>query len=386
MCFADPASNPRPRRTRQLLRELGYHVDLLSFPTGDRREGERHFVLPGAPASFAARVARKARSVAHLGLRRLVPSNRFRDDLNHARLGIAGFESELGQARYDVIVAHDIYLLSLARRIRGSARLVFDAREFYPRQNDEHFWFRISEQPERERICRAYLRECDAVITVSPGLADAYARAFGVRPHVVMSTPSYHELEPTPTEPDRFRIVHLGIANPNRQLEKMIDVAAALDDRFTLDFYLTGSEDYIRALRERAASCGRVRVLPPVPFERIIPTLNAYDIGLCYFEPLTFNLLHCLPNKLFEFIQARLMIATGPSPDIAQVTREHDCGVVADSFAPAAMAAALARLTTADVQRAKRNSAIAARVLCFEQESRKLRPLLEPDPRMAASA
>lgn len=388
MCMTDPASNPRPRRTHALLVDTGYEVDLLSYATQLAPVG-KVFQLARPDSLPWGVLARRALSLGHLMLRRIVPVDAFRDWLHLHRLGIAGWEPVLAASSYDLIVVEDLYLLPLAQRVRGSARLVFDAREFYPRQNDENLWFRISERPERERICRMHLPKCDVVMTVSPGLVDAYDQHFGVRPRLVMSVPWYQDLSPIEPQADRFRLVHMGIANPNRQLEKMIDIVAALDDRFTLDFYLTGSPDYIELLAARAAGVGhRIRVLPPVAFDAIVPTLHEYDIGLFYVEPVTFNLRHALPNKLFEFIQARLMVAIGPSPDMARVVREFDCGVVADRFDPAAMIAALSRVTTADVRRAKQRSDAAARVLCFEEVSKQLRVLLgldEEAPRSSAA-
>lgn len=380
MCFADPASSPRPKRMLQLLSEMGYRVDLLSYPT--TAGAGRRLVLPMPGSSVTSALWRRVRSLVHLGLRTIIANDLVRDDLNHIRLGLTGYEAQLASVEYDLIVVQDLYLLPLARRIQKGARLVFDAREFYPRQNDENWWFRVSEKPERERMCRVHLPACDVVMTVSPGLVDAYQAEFGVQAHLVMSAPWYRDLRPSETMDGRFRMVHAGIANPNRQLEKMIDIVASLDERFTLDFYLTGSQDYIDALKAKAAG-GRVRILPPVPFDDLVPMLNHYDIGLYYLEPLAFNLRYSLPNKLFDFIQARLMVAIGPSPDMSRVVREHECGAVAESFDPAAMVATLSRLTREDVRRAKHNSDAAAKVLCFEEESKKLRRLLAaaPNPR-----
>jgi len=378
MCFADPAVSPRPRRMLRLLRERGFAVDLLSHPTDetDLSGGER-FTLPRGPSGGVARLIHRAGALAHFALRFVVRDNARRDRLSLRRLGLEGYVETLGGRGYDLIVVEDLYLLPLAMRIRGTAKVLFDAREFYPRQNDEDLWFRMSERPERERLCRTLLPACDAVLTVSPGLVDAYAAEFGVRAELVMSAPWYRALAPTSVRQDKIRLVHAGIANPNRQLEKMIEIVAALDARFTLDFYLTGSPEYIAMLRERAAATGgRVRVLPPVAFDDIVPTLNGYDVGLYYLEPIAFNLRHSLPNKLFEFIQARLMVAIGPSPDMARVVETYGCGIVAPRFEIATMVETLRGLTSAEVERAKHRAHAAAAELCFEREAEKLQRIV----------
>lgn len=39
--------------------------------------------------------------------------------------------------------------------------------------------------------------------------------------------------------------------------------------------------------------------------------------------PATFNHIWCLPNKFFDFLQARLGIVTGPSPERARIVDEE---------------------------------------------------------------
>lgn len=363
----------------RLLRARGFAVDVLSHATTESLPaGDTKFTLPGAESSGLSGSARRFNALFHFALRAVVRDNSLRDGLSLRRLRLASFVEQLRGRSYSLIVVEDLYLLPLALAVRGEARILFDAREFYPRQNDENLWFRLSERPERERICRTLLPLCDAVMTVSPGLVDAYAAEFGVQAELVMSAPWLRVLEPSAGQEGRFRMVHAGIANPNRQLEKMIDIVMALDARFTLDFYLTGSPDYIAMLRAKAeASGGRVRVLPPVTFDDIVPTLNGYDIGLYYLEPIAFNLRYSLPNKLFEFIQARLMVAIGPSPDMARVVTQFGCGVVAPQFTLDAMVSTLSRLTSSDVAEAKQRAHEAAQVLCFERESEKLHRIID---------
>ena len=98
----------------------------------------------------------------------------------------------------------------------------------------------------------------------------------------------------------------------------------------------------------------------------IVSTLNAYDVGLYLMPPTSFNQKMSLPNKIFEYIQARLALAVWPSPEMARVVREHDCGVVADDFSLAAMAAKLNSLSPEDIMRYKQNSHRAASVCCAE--------------------
>jgi hypothetical protein len=76
-------------------------------------------------------------------------------------------------------------------------------------------------------------------------------------------------------------------------------------------------------------------------------------------------------------VQARLAVAIGPSPEMAALVREHGCGVVADDFSPAALAAALAALGPDDVARLKQRSHVAAQALCAERNREVMLELVE---------
>ena len=98
-------------------------------------------------------------------------------------------------------------------------------------------------------------------------------------------------------------------------------------------------------LKELAAGDPRIRILDPVPYTELVETLNGYDVGLSIFPPTTFNLAYCLPNKFFDYVQARLGEIVGPSPEMARFVEEYGIGMVLPDFEPSSLAAALDSLT-----------------------------------------
>ena len=105
---------------------------------------------------------------------------------------------------------------------------------------------------------------------------------------------------------------------------------------------------------------------------QLIPHANRYDIGLILYPPSNFNMLHALPNKFFEFIQARLALALGPSAEMAPIAQRYGCGIVAPSFEPSSLAQALNRITRDQLVQLKRSAHHAARHLCYEQNADRL--------------
>lgn len=274
---------------------------------------------------------------------------------------------------FDLIIANDWDTWELALRIRGRAKVIMDAHEYSPREFDDLLWWRILYSRFRYALCSRVYTAADAQLTVCQGIAEEYARQFSVRPSVVMNVAGYQSLAPSPLDGDRVRMIHHGIASKSRQIENMILMMDHLPPRFTLDLMLVpSSESYLLKLKTLASGRKSVRFIDPVPMRLIPETINKYDLGLYLLSGNCFNNLHSLPNKFFEFIQARLAIAIGPSPEMARIVKEHSLGIVADSFEPRALATAIGAINVEQLGRHKQNAHKAASLLCWEHESQSL--------------
>ncbi|MEZ5918591.1 MAG: glycosyltransferase [Alphaproteobacteria bacterium] len=285
-------------------------------------------------------------------------------------------ERETANEDFDLIFVENLYLLPLAFRIKKRAKIICDAREYYPEETGNDWKWNLFEKPYRNHLCARYMAACDTVLTVSEGLQNLYREHFGIECTLMRSAPLYREATPTPTPAEHIRMVHHGRAVPDRQLETMIEAAGTLGPRYSLDFYLTGPQDYIETLKKLAAPFPHIGFKAPVPFAEIHTMLRDYDLGLCLLEPSNVNLRYCLPNKFFECIQARLAVLSGPSPDMATLIQHYGCGFISESFQTADLMTLLQSLTQSQIDGAKNAADIAARELCFEQERKVLRHLL----------
>lgn len=104
----------------------------------------------------------------------------------------------------------------------------------------------------------------------------------------------------------------------------------------------------------------QLRFLPPVAMRDIPRFLNQFDVGLCLLPDSNRNLRWALPNKFFEFAQARLALAISPTVAMARLLREHDLGGVAGDFEPESMARQLSALDAARIAQFKHRSHAAA--------------------------
>lgn len=271
--------------------------------------------------------------------------------------------------RWDLIIAHDLQTLPIADRLMSRHGVLVDLHEYAPAQDEPNLVWRILNAPHYRWLCRTRVRSAAAVTTVSQGIADEYRRHFGIKATVVVNATPFHELNPGRAGAP-LRLVHSGIAAPERRLEVLVKGMLLATANATLDFYLIDEFPVQRAQLERlAAGDPRIRFHPALPYEQLVDTLNSYDLGLIVFPPTTFNLAWCLPNKFFDYIQARLGLVIGPSPEMTRYVNEFGLGVVTESFAPEALARTIESLTPERVMQWKANSHASAMALAGERQS-----------------
>ncbi len=270
--------------------------------------------------------------------------------------------------RFDVILANDIDTVALADALDPRAGVHADIHEYAPRQNDEILQWRLFVAPYVRWMCRRHLQLVTSMTTVGQGIADEYRRVYGVDAGVVTNATPFANAVPgevlTP-----IRLVHSGVARANRRLEILIDAVTATSADVTLDLFLVVNEpSYLESLRDRAGGSPRIVFQDPVPYSDLITTLNRYDVGVHVIPPTNFNNRWALPNKFFDYVQARLGLVIGPSPEMRRLLDEYDLGTVTDAFEGTSLTRALDALATDDVRRWKRNSDEAAQSLSSDSQ------------------
>lgn len=274
---------------------------------------------------------------------------------------------------FDLVIANDAETLPLAMNWKG-AKILFDAHEYAPLQFEGNPMWKLFFSPFNTWLCKKYIPRVDSMITVCSGLAGEYEKNFGKRAVVITNAAPYADRPVVLPKENKIKLVHHGIANKFRGLATMIKMMDLLDDRFTLDMYLLislnasqSTRQYVEQLKTKIQHNNRIRILPPVNNSELIPAIGQYDVGIFIPPPVSFNMVNTLPNKLFDFIQARLAVAITPLKEMAQVVQTYNIGIIADDFSAQDMAAKLNRLTREKLMEYKSHTEKAARELNAEK-------------------
>lgn len=355
LCAANPALNPRPNRMIKLLQNK-HEVWAMGIDTTPI-EGIETFSYPAYKKRGLLEEFKLYVDVLFSRWQNLIYTNN--------RLEIV---KVLKSHSFDIIICHDLVLLPIVLAHKGNAKILFDAREFYPAQNTTNLRWCLLFARFNHYLCKTYLRDCDSIITVSEGLKNRYKRDYGVDCELFLSLPYYHNIIPKTANPNDIKLIYHGAANPNRKIQNTIKIIDYLEPRFSIDLMLVNTdENYMQYLKKivhkRQLQGKKIRIIPPVSFSDIIPFSSLYDIGLYNIAPSTFNLKHALPNKFFEYIQSALALAITPNTQLAPFVKKYNNGVISKDFKPSSIAQTINALDIETIQKYKKNSQEAAKIL-----------------------
>lgn len=260
-------------------------------------------------------------------------------------------------ARFRVIYCNDADTMPIglaAARASRSTKIILDLHEYATREMADGFHWTWERKPVVTRILKSMARHANGTVTVADSFVPLMKKEFRMRtPIVVHNAPELAPLPPRAARTDdKIHLIHHGGAARSRQLERMIHAVARAEKRFVLHFMLTGGPDYLADLKKIAAETCPDRVVfhEAVKPGEIVAAISGFDMGVYILPPHSFNDLHAMPNKFFDFIVAGLAVAVAPSVNMAKITQENNIGWVADDFEPESFAKLLNTITLDQIE------------------------------------
>lgn len=363
--FTDLKKEPRALRQVELLKDSA-ELTVVSFSDVTSTDFTHITIPKPIPRSFITKVFSQFLTALFACLRihslvyKLYPVQRW-------------VAREISGHSWDLIIAHDILTVPVASRLKSKSGFIADMHEYAPKQYDhDDKWIKTTGRY-FHWLTKKYLTKATSVLTVSNGISIEFKKQYGIDSQVITNATKYHQLLPLNVSYP-IKLVHSGIAASHRGMEKYIEAILQTKNDVTLDFYLVskGHEDYYEYLKEIAKNDSRITFNEALPYAELVNTLNKYDVGISVILPTTFNHLHTLPNKFFDYIQARTAVISGPSPSIVPYINTYQLGVSTGSFSDHALLEAVDSLTPDKVMEWKENSNKAAHDLSAEKEMQKL--------------
>ena len=221
-----------------------------------------------------------------------------------------------------------------SRMSGGNFKTIYDAHEFASERNGLNKLFR-----QIIRLTEKFFGEfCDEIITVSESIANEYRRIHRrERVNVILNVPittkfisSSCNIRDTFEIPDNKKIfLYQGKLFINRGIEFLIEAFDDIHPDAVLVFIGSGTlEDKVK---EAAALNNQIYHIETVPYNDLLAYTSSADFGLMSAENVCLSYKYCMPNKLFEYINAGIPIITTNLKDCSELVIKERIGLVLES-------------------------------------------------------
>ena len=302
--FNNLYTDQRVEKVCRTLSEAGYDIELIGNNWGGLPEMQR-------PYPFS-RIFLKSKS-----LKLAYPE--FNWKLYQELLKKADKNTILLSNDLDTLLAN--YLVSKKLRIP----LVFDSHEIFtemPAINGrftQKIW----------RILEKFIvPKLKFMMTASESYADWFAKTYGIeRPTVVQNFPVKIENPQNYSEINLKKIIlYQGVINPSRGLDKMIPAMEKIENA---EFWICGDgpkkEEYL-ALTKTLGLQEKVKFLGKLLPKNLRDITKKADVGLSIEENNGLSYFYSMPNKVSDYIQARVPVVVSNFPEMGKVIDRFQVG------------------------------------------------------------
>jgi glycosyltransferase involved in cell wall biosynthesis len=268
------------------------------------------------------------------------------------------FGSELKNLSPGLVHAQDIHLLSVAANYvearnhhDRTCALIYDAHEYIrglgsidPQRRDAY-----------AELESEFIGQADAVITVSNSIAERLMKDHNLltKPFLVLNAPSQSKTKRTETSPsvrkacgipdDVPLVIYSGGIHISRGMDLLV---SSLEFLPGVHLAMTSNREswYIEELKEKVAKfsgADRLHFVPYVAPEEVVPYISTASVGISPLPADVVNYDLALPNKLFDYMQAKLPIVSSNCFEVSELLSKYPLGEVFDWQDPKALAHAV---------------------------------------------
>lgn len=273
--------------------------------------------------------------------------------------------------KFDAVLSNDLDTLLASftiSQIRNKG-CIYDSHEYFTEVPE--LVNRIFQKKVWELIERSILPKVNYCYTVSQPIADEYSLKYGNSFEVVRNLPTKKQKQ----QLDKNNVlIYQGALNLGRGIELMIETIKYIEN---YELWVVGTGDVVNKLKELVVSMhlvDRVKFLGRIEPNKLHHITIKAKLGLSFEEDLGKNYRYALPNKLFDYIQARVPVLVSGLPEMKKVVDTYKVGEVLISRHPEKVAKQILYLLDDSDKLSEIDAYLekASDALCWENEKHKL--------------
>lgn len=358
----DLVHDQRVRKTCQVLRDYGLEVVLVGRKLVDSQPIERPY------------------EVVRFSDLRNVRGAKFYAEINMKLYRWLSKRNDI-----DAIWANDLDTLwpAFAVARRREIPLIYDSHEYFTeaagltgRPFPKWVWCQIE---------RRIFPKLKHVITVNESIARIYRKQYGVPVQVVRNIPlALDPLQGVTRERlglpagGKLLILQGAFMDKDRGVVDAVRTMEYLPEDVRLLLIGAGEEwEAARRLTSERQLENRVILLPKQPYEQLRTYTSVADAGLTLDKGVHFNYYYSLPNKLFDYIHARVPVVASPLPEVQAIVEQYGVGEVIEDWSPQNIAKAVRTVLENEATHYADALDHAAKSLTWENEAKTIRRVLD---------
>lgn len=234
----------------------------------------------------------------------------------------------------EVVFAEDVYSLPIAYQFKRKfkSKIIYDSREIY----SELASLRNKKYKKRiiSKIEESLIPYVDTILVTGDLDKKVLSKKFTSSPIEVVYNypPRAKKIHPIDFKKtlglpyDSVILIYQGMILEGRGLELALNSLQYIDRAHLV---ILGEGEYSSKLRDFAKSLGlehKTHFLGAIPYSELLSYTSGADIGFVLIEPISLSYKLALPNKLFEYCQAKIPIIATKLPAIESIFQKFKIG------------------------------------------------------------
>lgn len=216
------------------------------------------------------------------------------------------------------------------------------------------------------------------MITASDSYANWFKNHYHIeKPVVIQNFPRQIDFTYINKKTSKKIILYQGAINPSRGLDKIIPIMKRFDDA---ELWIVGDgpkrNDYIE-LTQELNLCDRILFMGSLSPCQLKQTTPMADVGLSIEENNGLSYLYSLPNKISDYIQARVPIITSNFPEMRRIVNKYNVGEIIDNHSEEELFLKISKVLQNGKEYYLKALQSASQELIWEKEEIKLLQFLE---------
>lgn len=239
---------------------------------------------------------------------------------------------------YNYLHIHNLIALPLAifikKFVNKKIKIIYDCHEYETERDNMSFLKKFL----FKKIEKIFIKHCNYTITVSNSIMNEYKKLYNLKNiQCIYNTPFYSEYKISNVFRKKFKIdsdhkifLYQGGFSKARGILKYIEVFKQLKD-FKCCLILMGYGSLLEEVKEAAENNNNIFFQEAVSMDEIQKYTSSADYGLNITENTCLSRYYALPNKLFEYVMARIPIIVSNDYERGNFVRENQIGFVVEN-------------------------------------------------------